>query len=138
MGGDQTQVHLITPGGVEDWPPMSKDRDAARLLARAARGAAVGSLGRGMNEGGRGVSITLRVLRLPHGEGLPLPTYPLRAWPPASMWWLACRGTRAGRHCAQGGPRARFLRGFAIELRPGFEAQLRPRSGLALKSGGRS
>ena len=35
MGGDQTQVHLITPGGVEDWPPMSKDEMAARLLARA-------------------------------------------------------------------------------------------------------
>ena len=35
MGGDKTQVHLITPGGVEDWPPMSKDEMAARLLARA-------------------------------------------------------------------------------------------------------
>jgi phosphopantothenoylcysteine decarboxylase/phosphopantothenate--cysteine ligase len=35
MGGDQTQVHLITPAGVEDWPPMSKDETAARLLARA-------------------------------------------------------------------------------------------------------
>jgi phosphopantothenoylcysteine decarboxylase / phosphopantothenate---cysteine ligase len=35
MGGDQTQVHLITPAGVEDWPPMSKDEMAARLLARA-------------------------------------------------------------------------------------------------------
>jgi phosphopantothenoylcysteine decarboxylase/phosphopantothenate--cysteine ligase len=35
MGGDQTQIHLITPAGVEDWPPMSKDEMAARLLARA-------------------------------------------------------------------------------------------------------
>jgi phosphopantothenoylcysteine decarboxylase/phosphopantothenate--cysteine ligase len=35
MGGDQTQVHLLTPGGVEDWPPMSKDEMAAQLLARA-------------------------------------------------------------------------------------------------------
>ncbi|MGB3035833.1 MAG: bifunctional phosphopantothenoylcysteine decarboxylase/phosphopantothenate--cysteine ligase CoaBC [Methyloceanibacter sp.] len=35
MGGDQTQVHLITAAGVEDWPPMSKDETAARLLARA-------------------------------------------------------------------------------------------------------
>jgi phosphopantothenoylcysteine decarboxylase/phosphopantothenate--cysteine ligase len=35
MGGDQTQVHLITPAGAEDWPPMSKDEMAARLLARA-------------------------------------------------------------------------------------------------------
>jgi phosphopantothenoylcysteine decarboxylase / phosphopantothenate---cysteine ligase len=35
MGGDQTQVHLITAAGAEDWPPMSKDEMAARLLARA-------------------------------------------------------------------------------------------------------
>jgi phosphopantothenoylcysteine decarboxylase/phosphopantothenate--cysteine ligase len=36
MGGDRTQVHLITRAGVEDWPPMGKDEMAARLLARAA------------------------------------------------------------------------------------------------------
>jgi hypothetical protein len=35
MGGDQTQIHLITPAGVESWLPMSKDEMAARLLARA-------------------------------------------------------------------------------------------------------
>ncbi|HZP08415.1 bifunctional phosphopantothenoylcysteine decarboxylase/phosphopantothenate--cysteine ligase CoaBC [Methyloceanibacter sp.] len=36
MGGDRTQVHLVTERGVEDWPPMSKDEMAERLLARAA------------------------------------------------------------------------------------------------------
>ena len=36
MSGDRTQVHLITAAGVEDWPRMSKDEMAARLLARAA------------------------------------------------------------------------------------------------------
>jgi len=36
MGGDRTRVHLVTSAGVEDWPPMSKDEMAARLLARAA------------------------------------------------------------------------------------------------------
>ena len=41
MGGDHTQVHLITGGGVEDWPPLSKDETAARLLARAADALAV-------------------------------------------------------------------------------------------------
>jgi phosphopantothenoylcysteine decarboxylase/phosphopantothenate--cysteine ligase len=35
MGGDNTQVHLVTASGVEDWPPMSKDEMARRLLARA-------------------------------------------------------------------------------------------------------
>jgi phosphopantothenoylcysteine decarboxylase/phosphopantothenate--cysteine ligase len=36
MGGDDTQVHLVTTQGVEDWPKLSKDETAARLLARAA------------------------------------------------------------------------------------------------------
>jgi phosphopantothenoylcysteine decarboxylase/phosphopantothenate--cysteine ligase len=35
MGGDRTQIHLVTAAGIEDWPPMSKDEMAARLLARA-------------------------------------------------------------------------------------------------------
>jgi phosphopantothenoylcysteine decarboxylase / phosphopantothenate---cysteine ligase len=35
MDGDHTQVHLVTPAGIEDWPPMSKNEMAARLLARA-------------------------------------------------------------------------------------------------------
>jgi phosphopantothenoylcysteine decarboxylase/phosphopantothenate--cysteine ligase len=37
MGGDNTQVHLVTAAGVEDWPPLSKDATAERLLARAAQ-----------------------------------------------------------------------------------------------------
>jgi phosphopantothenoylcysteine decarboxylase/phosphopantothenate--cysteine ligase len=36
MGGDLTKVHLVTAAGVEDWPSLSKDEVAARLLARAA------------------------------------------------------------------------------------------------------
>jgi phosphopantothenoylcysteine decarboxylase/phosphopantothenate--cysteine ligase len=36
MGGDRTQVYLVTQAGVEDWPSLSKDETAARLLARAA------------------------------------------------------------------------------------------------------
>ncbi len=36
MGGDDTQVHLVTAAGVEDWPPLSKEETAQRLLARAA------------------------------------------------------------------------------------------------------
>ncbi len=36
MGGDRTRVHLVTGAGLEDWPPMTKDEMAARLVARAA------------------------------------------------------------------------------------------------------
>jgi phosphopantothenoylcysteine decarboxylase/phosphopantothenate--cysteine ligase len=36
MGGDHTQIHLVTGERVEDWPAMTKDEMAERLLARAA------------------------------------------------------------------------------------------------------
>jgi phosphopantothenoylcysteine decarboxylase / phosphopantothenate---cysteine ligase len=36
MGGDDTQIHLVTAQGVEDWPAMSKEETSRRLLARAA------------------------------------------------------------------------------------------------------
>jgi phosphopantothenoylcysteine decarboxylase/phosphopantothenate--cysteine ligase len=36
MGGDHTQIHLITGAGVEDWPPMSKAADALSSLRSAA------------------------------------------------------------------------------------------------------
>ncbi len=37
MGGDDNTVHLITPSGVEDWPPMLKIDVARRLTARIAQ-----------------------------------------------------------------------------------------------------
>jgi phosphopantothenoylcysteine decarboxylase / phosphopantothenate---cysteine ligase len=36
MGGDSNRVHLITAGGVESWPPQSKDEVAAALVVRIA------------------------------------------------------------------------------------------------------
>jgi phosphopantothenoylcysteine decarboxylase/phosphopantothenate--cysteine ligase len=36
MGGDRTEVHLVSAAGVEDWPAMAKDEMAVKLLARAA------------------------------------------------------------------------------------------------------
>jgi phosphopantothenoylcysteine decarboxylase/phosphopantothenate--cysteine ligase len=36
FGGDGNTVHLITADGAEDWPPMSKDEVARRLMQRAA------------------------------------------------------------------------------------------------------
>lgn len=37
MGGDQNTVHLISAGGREDWPRLSKDEVARQLAARIAR-----------------------------------------------------------------------------------------------------
>ena len=36
MGGHRNRVHLVTAGGVEDWPEASKDEVARRLIARVA------------------------------------------------------------------------------------------------------
>jgi phosphopantothenoylcysteine decarboxylase/phosphopantothenate--cysteine ligase len=36
MGGDVNRVHLVTAGGVESWPPQSKDDVARALVARIA------------------------------------------------------------------------------------------------------
>jgi phosphopantothenoylcysteine decarboxylase/phosphopantothenate--cysteine ligase len=37
MGGERNQVHLITRDGVEDWPEMSKDKVARRLIDRISK-----------------------------------------------------------------------------------------------------
>ena len=37
MGGTRNRVHLITADGVEDWPELSKDEVARRLIARVAQ-----------------------------------------------------------------------------------------------------
>lgn len=74
--------------------------------------------------------VTVPVLRLPHGDGLPLPSY---ATPHAAgLDLLAAILTDVVL-----GPRERVLvpTGIAIALPLEFEAQVRPRSGLALKAG---
>lgn len=78
------------------------------------------------------MSVTLRVKRLPHGEGLPLPSYQSKE--AAGLDVVA--GVPEGAPVAIA-PRARALipTGFALELPRGYEAQVRPRSGLALKHG---
>lgn len=77
-------------------------------------------------------SVTVELQRLPHAEGLALPAYQtahaagldlLAAVPEDQPMTLA-----AGRH-------ALVPTGLMIALPPGYEAQVRPRSGLALKHG---
>ena len=76
--------------------------------------------------------IKVEILQLPHGAGLALPAYQsadaagldlLAAVPEAAPLVLA-----PGKH-------AMVPTGLAIALPPGFEAQVRPRSGLAAKHG---
>lgn len=74
----------------------------------------------------------VRVERLPHAEGLPLPAYETDG-----AAGMDLRAAVAGDQPLTLAPGARALvpTGLRIALEPGFEAQVRPRSGLALKHG---
>lgn len=72
--------------------------------------------------------VPVQVLRLPNGEGLPLPA---RATPGAAGYDIAS----AEEAVLAPFERRLFATGFAIALPPGFECQLRPRSGLAYRHG---
>ncbi len=72
--------------------------------------------------------ITIRIRRLPHGEGLPLPAYATAG--AAGMDVVAAEDVTL----APGGRHA-VATGFAVAIPPGYEIQVRPRSGLALKNG---
>ena len=72
----------------------------------------------------------LRIMRLAHGRDLPLPSY--QSALAAGLDLLAAVDTPLT--IASGG-RALVPTGIAIALPEGFEAQVRPRSGLAVKHG---
>ena len=78
------------------------------------------------------MSVTVRVKRLPHGEGLPLPSYQSKH---AAGLDIVAGVPEAEPVELLPGERALIPTGLALELPPGYEAQVRPRSGLALKHG---
>lgn len=75
---------------------------------------------------------TLRILRLPHAEDLALPAYETAG--SAGMDLRAAVAEDAALTLEPGG-RALVPTGLKMALEPGWEAQVRPRSGLALKHG---
>ena len=78
------------------------------------------------------MSAAVRVLRLQHGEGLPLPAY--QSAHAAGFDLVAAVPEDAPVSLA---PNDRLLipTGLAFALPEGYEAQIRPRSGLSLKHG---
>ena len=72
--------------------------------------------------------IAIQFKRLPHGEGLPAPSY-------ATDGAAGLDVVAAEDLTLQPGARHAVATGFAIAIPPGFEVQVRPRSGLALKHG---
>jgi dUTP pyrophosphatase len=77
-------------------------------------------------------AVEIRLQRLPHGDGLPLPQH--QSALAAGLDLIAAVSADAPVVIAPG-ERALIPTGIAIALPPGFEAQVRPRSGLALKHG---
>jgi len=74
--------------------------------------------------------IEVPLQRLPHGAGLPLPSYAT-----ADAAGLDLLAAVAAPIELAPGVRRLVPTGISIALPPGYEAQLRPRSGLALKHG---
>jgi len=78
----------------------------------------------------RAMTMPIRVRRLPHAEGLPLPSYATAG--AAGMDLLAAIEKPINLPPAG---RKLIPTGLAIALPPGYELQIRPRSGLALNHG---
>ena len=74
------------------------------------------------------MTIRIQISRLPHGEGLPLPSY---ATPGAAGMDVVS----AEDLDLQPGARHAVATGFRVAIPPGYEIQIRPRSGLAFKHG---
>ena len=72
--------------------------------------------------------ITLEIKRLDNGAGLPLPAY-------ASAGAAGMDVVAAEALTLAPGARAGVATGFALAIPEGYEVQVRPRSGLALKHG---
>lgn len=77
-------------------------------------------------------TLPIRIVRLPHAEGLELPSY---GTPGAAGMDLRAAVPEDAPVTLQPGDRALVPTGLSIAVPPGYEAQVRPRSGLALKFG---
>ncbi len=74
----------------------------------------------------------VQIMRLPHGNDLPLPSY--QSTLAAGLDLVAALPADQPLTLAPGA-RALVPTGIAVALPPGFEAQVRPRSGLAVRHG---
>ena len=75
-------------------------------------------------------TIAIRIRRLPEGEGLPMPTYMSKDAAGADL----CAAINEELTLLPGA-RAMVPAGFCMALPVGYEAQIRPRSGLAVQHG---
>ena len=76
------------------------------------------------------MTVNVRVRRLPHAEGLPLPVYATGGAAGADL-----RAAVDSDIVIEPGTRCAVPTGLVLEIPNGFEAQVRPRSGLAIRQG---
>lgn len=74
------------------------------------------------------IKVPVLIKRLPHGHGLPLPEY-------ATKGAAGMDVVSAEQMILRPAMRHAVATGFAVAIPPGYEMQVRPRSGLALKHG---
>ena len=79
-----------------------------------------------------GNDVPVAILRLPHGDGLPLPAYETDG---AAGMDLRAAVPEDQPMVLEPGARALVPTGLCMAIPEGFEVQVRPRSGLALKHG---
>lgn len=76
------------------------------------------------------MTLTVNIQRLDHGAGLPLPAYATE-----DSAGVDLPAAISGERILPPGGRELVPTGFSIALPRGYEAQVRPRSGLALRAG---
>ncbi len=76
--------------------------------------------------------LKIAVKRLPHADGLPLPAYETAH---AAGMDLRCAAAEDAPIVLRPGERAAVPTGLCLAIPEGFEGQVRPRSGLALRDG---
>jgi dUTP pyrophosphatase len=74
--------------------------------------------------------VEIRVVRLPHSKGIALPAHATGGASGADV-----RSAEPGAVSIAAGERASLATGLVFEIPPGWEVQVRPRSGLAWKKG---
>src|SRR5690606_24316315 len=107
-----------------------RGRGNARADAQRCRGPRAGRADRARTGVRRRMTdaIPVRIKRLPHGEGLDLPRYATEG--AAGMDVLSAEDVTIA-----SGARHAVATGLAVAIPAGYEIQVRPRSGLALKHG---
>ena len=137
MGGDENAVTLVTEAGAEEWPRMSRPRSPRALPGVSRRRwREDSSISGKMKIAGRDSEDRVLVVKLQWEEGADRGRG-CRTMPPPVPPAPICAPIFPTGAVSRWRPGARVLvpTGLRLEVPEGYEVQVRPRSGLALKHG---